>query len=77
MISTLITGRTLATTLAAALAAGALGLVPSTASADDGATHISPRAAEQAYLACIDGAPTTPDSHMRWVASCRERMSTG
>lgn len=76
MATTAITRRTLATGAAAALAAGALGLVPTTASADDGATHISPRAAEQMYLACIDGAPTTPDSHMRWVASCRERMST-
>jgi hypothetical protein len=76
MITTLITGRTLASTLAAALAAGALAFVPGTALAEDGASHLSPRAAEQAYLGCIDGAPTTPDSHVRWVASCRERMST-
>ena len=75
MSTTVITRRTLASTLAAALAAGALAFVPGTALAEDGATHLSPRAAEGAYLACIDGAPTTPDSHVRWVANCRERAS--
>jgi hypothetical protein len=77
MATTAITRRTLAAAAAAALAVAALPFASSAASAADGAGHVSPRVAERAYIACIDGAPTTPDSHERWVTSCRERAAGG
>ena len=77
MATNAIARRTLATAVAAALAVGALPFASSAAVADDGSGHVSPRAAERAYLACIDGAPTTPDSHERWVDTCRERATAG
>lgn len=46
------------------------GSVAATSDGDRGA--VSVRVAERIYLDCIDGAPTTPDSHERWVASCRD-----
>ncbi len=76
-MTTTITRRRLATTAATVLTVGALAFVPGAASADDGSTHISPRVAERQYATCIEGAPTTPDSHERWVVSCRERASAG
>jgi hypothetical protein len=75
MTTTTITRWTLAAAATAALAVGALAPAPSAATADDAPGHVSPRVAEQQYLACIDGAPTTPDSHERWVASCRDHTA--
>lgn len=77
MATTAITRRTLAIAAAAALAVGALPFASSAAVADDGSGHVSPRAAERAYVACIAGAPTTPDSHLRWVIDCREHAAAG
>lgn len=77
MATTAITRRTLAAAAAATLAVAALPFASSAAGAADGSGHVSPRVAERAYLACIDGAPTTPDSHERWVIDCRERAATG
>lgn len=62
---------------AAAAATLAVGVLPSSAAVNDGLSPISPRVAELLYLACIDRAPTTPDSHERWVASCRQRAADG
>jgi hypothetical protein len=31
----------------------------------------SPDSAERHYQACLASAPTTPDSHARWVEFCR------
>lgn len=69
------TRRTL-TTAAAALAISA-SVLASSAAASDTPGHVSPATAERLYTACIDGAPTTPDTHERWVANCRERAATG
>lgn len=77
MATTAITRRTLARAAAAALAIGALASAPSAATADEAASHLSPDTAERQYESCIDGAPTTPDAHERWVASCRERAAAG
>jgi hypothetical protein len=35
---------------------------------------LTPDTLERRYMACVDGAPTTPDSRERWVASCRETV---
>lgn len=67
--------RTLAA--AAVLAFAAVASAATTANADDAPGLVSPRITEQAYLACIDGAPTTPDSHERWATSCHGRAATG
>ena len=77
MATNAITRRTLASAAAAAVAVGALPFVSSAAVADDGSGHVSPRVAERTYLDCIAGAPTTPDSHERWVINCRERATAG
>ncbi len=77
MATTPITRRTLAAAAAATLAVAALPFASSATGTADGSSHISPRVAERVYLACIDGAPTTPDSHERWVVRCRERAATG
>jgi len=71
------TRRTLATTAAAVLALGASSLAAGADATADSPSTVSARTAERLYLACIDGAPTTPDSHERWVASCRERAAAG
>jgi hypothetical protein len=76
MATTAITRRMFATATAAGLAVSALGFAPS-AAADDAPDNVSPRVAERLYKTCIDGAPTTPDSHERWVAGCRERAAAG
>ena len=74
MATNAITCRTLAAA-AAAVAVGALPFVSSVAVDDDGPGHVSPRVVERTFLACIDGAPTTPHSHERWVINCRERAT--
>jgi len=77
MAATAITRRALATAAAAALTGGALGFTSSAATAGDAPGHVSPRVAERLFEACIDGAPTTPDSHERWVDGCAERAAVG
>jgi len=34
----------------------------------------SPDTVERHYQACIASAPSTPDSHGRWVESCRAKL---
>jgi hypothetical protein len=69
--------RTLATAAAAALTLGASTLTAGTDTTTDSPGHLSPRTVERLYTVCIQGAPITPDTHERWVASCRERASGG
>ena len=71
------TRRALATTAAAVLALGASSLAAGADTTADSPSTVSARTAERLYTDCIDGAPTTPDSHERWVASCRERAAAG
>jgi Spy/CpxP family protein refolding chaperone len=71
------TRRTLTTAVAAALAIVASALASNAATTADTPSHVSPATAERLYTACIQGAPTTPDAHERWVANCRERASAG
>ena len=71
------TRRTVITAGAAALAIATSALASNAATTAHGPSHVSPATAERHYTACIDGAPTTPDTHERWVASCRERAAVG
>ena len=71
------TRRTLATTAAAVLALGASSLAAGADTTAERRSSVSASTAERLYLACIDGAPTTPDSHERWVANCRQRAAAG
>ncbi len=77
MATTAITRKTIARAAAVALVVGALASPAGAAGADDAARQVSPATAERLSLACIDGAPTTPDSHERWVASCHEHAAAG
>jgi invasion protein IalB len=69
--------RILGTTAAAALAIGASALPVNAAATAENPSDVSPRTVERLYTACVDGAPTTPDTHERWAAGCSERAATG
>jgi hypothetical protein len=71
------TRRTFATAAVAALTVWSLASVSDAATGRDAPGQVSPRLAERLYTACIDGAPTTPDSRERWVAGCLERAADG